>query len=232
MNKKLMILVAGALTALAFMALAGAASAKETKLKCEGAGECTFTVDPNLAVEPEFSLLGGDTVKCKGGASGSGAVTGLDANRESTTSTVQLLFKECKEQNTIFHFNCQNTATNGNITTNVMTVHNIALPGTPNEAGVLLTNAGVSFSCAGGFVPTVVTGNVIGEYENKCGSTSTGKQLKLNFTVAAHGTQTDRTYTGTSYDLEGMTKEKPYETAAQTGTGTLTFNQNVELTCA
>src|SRR6185503_10397480 len=132
MNKKLMILVAGALTALAFMSLAGAASAKETKVKCEGAGECTYTV---AGAESRFSLAGGDTVWCSS-VEGNGSVTGLNAERESTTSSVQLLFKGCKEQATIFHFSCSNTATAGNVTTNVMTAHNVALPAAsaPNEA--------------------------------------------------------------------------------------------------
>jgi hypothetical protein len=231
MNKKLMLLVAGALTALAFMSLAGAASAKETKLKCEGAGACKYTIHGG---ESRFSLHGGDTVWCTT-VEGEGEVTGLDANRESTTSNVELSFTGCKEQATIFHFACSNTATSGKVTTNTMVAHNIALPGTPTEAGVLLTNAGVTFTCAGGFASTQVTGSVIGEYEKKCGPESTGTVQKLEFKVPAHGTENDRVWTGVNYDLEGKTSHTgggSYETAAQSGTGTLTFNQNVELTCA
>jgi hypothetical protein len=231
MNKKLMILVAGALTALAFMSLAGAASAKETKLKCEGAGACTFTATSG---ETKFSIQGGDTVACSA-SSGSGQVTGLDANRESTTSTVQLLFTGCKEQNTIFKFNCQNTATNGNITTNVMTVHNIALPGTPTGAGALLTNAGVTFTCAGGFASTEVTGSIIGEYEKECGPESTNTKQTINFGTSGDGVQNDTSYTGTTFNLLGKTNHASggtNVTGAQSGTGTLAFNQSVELTCA
>jgi hypothetical protein len=232
MNKKLMILVAGALTALAFMSLAGAASAKETKLKCEGAAgsECTFVASGGVT---KFSIVGGDTVECTT-VSGSGAVTGLDANRESTTSTVQLLFAGCVELNSGFKFKCTNTATAGNITTNVMTGHSVALS-TGTEAGVLLTNAGVTFTCAGGFASTQVTGNILGESETKCG-TNTGTVQKQVFNTTGDGVQSLTTYTGTTFKLEGKTKHtqvgSEYANAAQSGTGILTFNQNVELTCA
>jgi len=229
MSKKLMLLVAGALMALAFTSLAGTAAAKETKLKCEGAGACTFTASGG---ETKFSIVGGDTVLCTG-VSGSGSVTNLDAERESTTSTVQLLFTNCKEQNTVFHFACSNTATAGNVTTNVMTAHNIAITG-GTEAGVLLTNAGVTFTCAGGFASTQVTGSIIGESETKC-NTNTGTVQKQNFETTGDGVQSLTTYTGSTFKLEGKTSHTSggtYANASQKGTGTLTFNQSVILTCA
>jgi hypothetical protein len=230
MNKKLMLLVVGALTALAFTALAGTATAKETKLKCEGAGACTFTASGGATA---FSIVGGDTVVCSG-VTGGGEVTGLNAERESSTSNVQLLFTGCKEQNTIFKFNCQNQATAGNVTTNVMISHSIALPGTTNEAGVLLTNAGVTFTCAGGFASTQVTGSIIGESETKC-NTNTGTVQRQNFLATGDGVQALTTYTGSTFKLEGKTSHSSggtYANASQSGTGTLTFNQNVILTCA
>ncbi|HSS43098.1 MAG TPA: hypothetical protein VLK37_11195 [Solirubrobacterales bacterium] len=230
MNKKLMILVAGALTALAFMALAGAASAKETKIKCEGAGKCTFTASGGVT---NFSIANGDTVRCES-VSGGGEVTPLDAEREGTTSNVQLLFHGCKEQATIFHFACTNTATSGTITTNVMVGHSIALPAAASGAGVLLTNAGVTFTCAGGFASTQVTGSIIGESETKCGENTSTIQKQV-FTTTGDGAQKFTTYTGSTFKLEGKTNHSSggvYETAAQDGTGTLTFNQNVILTCA
>jgi hypothetical protein len=229
MSKKLMLLVAGALMALAFTALAGTAAAKETKLKCEGTGECTFTASGGVT---NFSIVGGDTVKCTS-VSGGGSVTSLDAERESTTTSVQLLFEGCKEQNTIFHFNCQNTATNGNVTTNVMVGHNIALP-TGTEAGVLLTNAGVTFTCAGGFASTQVTGSIIGESETKCGENTSTEQKQV-FNTSGDGAQALTSYTGSTFALEGKTSHTgsgSYATAAQSGTGTLKFNQSVILTCA
>jgi hypothetical protein len=230
MNKKLMLLGVGALTALAFTALTSAAAANETKLKCEGVGACTFNV---IGSNFRLSTTSGDTIWCSS-EEGNGEVTGLNAERESTTSNLQLLYTGCKEQNTIFHFACSNTATSGNITTNVMVMHGIALPGTPNEAGVLLTNAGETFTCAGGFASTQVTGSVIGEYETKC-NTNTGTTQNLLFLASAHGFQQDRIYTGNFVDLEGKTSHTGsgnYETLALQDTTTLTFNQNVILTCA
>lgn len=241
MSKKLMLLVAGALMALAFTALPGAASAKETNLKCEGEGKCTFSVSSPPLSEKEgttpvtnFSIAGGDTVQCAS-VSGSGEAINLNAERESTTSTVQLLFTGCKEQNTIFHFNCQTAgAATGNITTNVMTGHNIAIE-SGTKAGVLLTNAGVTFSCAGGFASTQVTGSIIGESETACG-TNTNFVQKQVFKTTGDGAQALTTYTKNTFKLEGKTSHtsegSTYSAAAQDGTGILTFNQNVILTCA
>jgi hypothetical protein len=216
--------------ALAFTSLAGTAAAKETKLKCEGEGDCTFTASGGVT---NFSIVGGDTVRCES-VSGSGEVTGFDAERESATSNVELTFKGCKEQNTAFHFNCQNTETNGNITTSVMTGHNIAIE-TGTKAGVLLTNAGVTFKCSGGFEETQVTGNIIGESETACG-TNTSTVQKQVFRTTADGVQALRTYTGNTFRLEAKTNHSnplsKYVEAAQDGTVTLTFKQNVILTCA
>jgi len=230
MNKKLMLLAVGALAALAFTALPGAASAKETKIKCEGEGICSFTVSGG---ETKFSIVGGDTVKCTG-LSGNGSVSNLDSSRESTTSTVQLLFTNCREQNSGFQFTCTNTATAGNVTTNVMTGHSVALPGTATEAGVLLTNVGVTFTCAGGHPPTQVTGSIIGESETKCG-TNTGTVQKQVFSTTGDGVQSLTTWTGSTFRLQGKINHSTggtYANAAESGTGTVTFNQDVELTCA
>jgi hypothetical protein len=231
MSKKMLLLVIGVFTALAFTALSGAATAKEVVIKCEVQNACPIIIVFNK--ETSFSIAGGDTVKCEAG-SGSGEMTGLNAERESSTSQVQLLYTGCKEQNTIFHFACSNTATAGNITTNVMTVHNVALPGTTNGVGVLMTNAGTTFTCAGGFASTQVTGSLIGEFENKC-NTNTGTEQKVNFTTTGDGAQSLTTYTGTTFRLEGKTSHSSggsYANAAQSGTMTMTFNQNVILTCA
>lgn len=230
MNKKLMMIVAGALTALAFTALASTASAQETAVKCETGSPCTFTVTG--VGNTVFSIVGGDTVSCTG-TTGSGAITPLNASKESTTGNVQLKFTGCKETTSGFNFACNSSGqASGTITTNSMISHSISLPGTPNGAGVLLTGANTEFSCAGGFASTLTTDNVIGEYETACGAASTGSTQKINFVVEKHGFQTDRTYTGVTYDLKARTNTGAYATAAQSGTGILDFNQNVELTCS
>ncbi|HSS42859.1 MAG TPA: hypothetical protein VLK37_09985 [Solirubrobacterales bacterium] len=234
MNKKLMLLVVGALTALAFTALPGAASAKETALKCEKA-PCTFEVSGGVS---EFSTAGGDTVKCES-VTGSGGAINLNAENETTTTTVQLLFHGCKEQATIFHFACSNTATSGTVTTDPITGHLIALPEAASGNGVLLTDQHTTFTCAGGFARTTVTGSVIGENEAKCGEPASTDQ-KLDFKATAHGQQKFKTWTGNTYDLIAATNHiqtgsgttTGYETASQTGTGTLTWNTKVQVTCA
>ncbi|HSS41940.1 MAG TPA: hypothetical protein VLK37_05235 [Solirubrobacterales bacterium] len=238
MSKKLMLLAAGALTVVAFTALPSVSSAKETQIKCLGAGACTYTV---AAGESKFSTTSGDTVSCTS-VTGNGSQT-LDANRESTTGEVQLLFHGCKETTTIFKFNCSTPGQpTGTIKPEPMVTHNItdeATFGANVKVGVLLTNAKVTFTCAGGFAATTVTGNVIGTLDENCVGRPASNIVKQSFnTTGVHGQQDHKLYTGVNYDLIGMTNHPTtpttggtYETAAQTGTGTLTFNQNVEITC-
>jgi hypothetical protein len=235
MNKKLMLLALGALAALAFTALPGAASAKETALKCEKS-PCTFTIHGGVS---EFSTPAPDTVKCTS-VTGSGEAINLVSN-ETTTFKVSLKFHECKEQNTIFKFACTTPGQpSGTIVSNTITGHFVALEKVhaESENGVLLTDSKGTFTCAGGFARTTVTGNVIGENEEKCNSAATATQ-KLNFVASKHGTQKIETWTGGTYDLIGATNhnETPtatgsYETAAQSGTGFITWNQKVQVTCA
>jgi hypothetical protein len=228
MSRKLTLIAAGALVAFAIAALPGAASAQEKKLKCEGAGACTYTVSGG---ESRFSTKGGDTIWCSS-VTGSGEVTGLDAERESGTGAVRLLFHGCKEQATIFHFACTSPGqASGTVTTNSMVTH-IVIIISPGTFGFLLTGANVTLTCAGGFASTAVTGNALGELDQACGST--GSTVKVNFASSSHGVQSRSEYTGVKYDLEAKTSHSgggSYETAAQTGTATLTFNQNVVVTC-
>jgi hypothetical protein len=233
MNKKLMLLAVGTLAALAFTALPGAASAEETALKCLGAGSCTYTI---AGGEGSFSLSNGDTLYCTS-VTGNGQITGLNAERESTTNTTQLLFHGCKETNTIFHFACTSPGfPSGTMTTNVTVGHSVRLNSSeaPNEAGILITNVNMTMTCAGGFAATTKTGNLIGEMEKKCGAESRGREIKGEFRSPGHGMQTPKVYTGKTYDLEAATNHSgggAYSTVGLIGTGTITFNQEVELTC-
>jgi hypothetical protein len=229
-KQKMMPLVAGTLTALAIVALAGTASAKETHLKCEGTGACTFSVS---GFPTNISLAAGDTVKCSS-VLGNGEVTGLDAIRESTTGTVQLLFTDCREKDSGFNFTCSNTKSAGNITTSTMTMHFVGLTAL-SQAGVLMTNAGVTFTCAGGFAATQLTGNLIGEYESGC-NFNTGSIQGIRFSTFEHGAQSLTIYTGSIFRLEGKAAhsnpESAYLNAALSGSYNFSFNQNVILTCS
>jgi hypothetical protein len=237
MSKKLMLLAAGALTVVAFTALPSVSSAKETQIKCLGAGACTYKV---TAGDSRFSTKSGDTLLCTS-VSGNGSLA-LDANREATTGQVELLFHNCKEQNTIFKFNCTTPGQpTGTIKPEPITTHNITDEGTFGEnvkVGTLLTNVKATFTCAGGFAATTVTGNVIGTLDENCVGRAASTIVKQNFGATSHGEQEHKFWTGVNYDLIAMTSHPTtptvggtYETAAQTGTGTLTFNQNVEITC-
>jgi hypothetical protein len=237
MSKKLMMLAAGALSVLAFTALPSAASAGEWHLKCEKF-PCTFTV---AGGESRFSETAGGTVWCSS-VTGAGEVTKAAVEptlkeNESTTGTVRLLFHGCKEQATIFHFACTSAGQpSGTVTTNVMTTHNVWLTHGTTKPGVAITNANTTFTCAGGFAASTVTGTVLGElHEPQCKVASATQ--KQNFTSTSHGHQTWKQITGTGPILDLITSTNhtnavpTYETAAQTGTGTLTFNQKVTPTC-
>jgi hypothetical protein len=238
MSKKLMLLAAGALTVVAFTALPSVSSAKEAQIKCLGAGACTYTV---AAGESKFSTFPKeDTLSCTS-VTGTGDLT-LDANREATTGNVQLLFHGCKETNTVFKFNCTTPGQpTGTIKPEPMVTHNItdeATFGANVKVGVLLTNVKATFTCAGGFAATTVTGNVIGTLNENCVGRAASPIVKQKFGATSHGQQDHKLWTGVNYDLMGMTNHPTtptvggtYETAAQTGEGTLTFNQNVEITC-
>jgi len=237
MSKKLMLLAAGALTVVAFTALPSVSSAKETQIKCLGAGACTYTV---AAGESKFSRVGDDTVTCTS-VTGTGSLT-LDANREATTGTVQLLFHGCRETNTVFKFNCTTPGQpTGTIKPESMVTHNItdeATFGANVKVGVLLTNAKATFTCAGGLAATTVTGNVIGTLAENCVGRAASPIVKQNFGATGAGLQDHKLWTGVNHDLTAVTNHPAtpsvggtYETAAQTGEGTLTFNQNVEITC-
>jgi hypothetical protein len=231
MRKTLSLIAIGVAAVLAVTMLPGSAAAKETKLKCEGAGACTFTATGG---ETNISIVGGDTVKCTG-VTGNGEVSGLNAERESTTDIIIFLYTGCKEQNTAFHFTCSNTGTAGNITSNLLVTHFIEVPLVFfTLVAVLETNVNLTFTCAGGFASTQVTGSLIGEWENKC-NTNTGTVQKQIFSTTGDGAQSVTTYTGSTFKLEGKTSHSSggtYANAAISGTTTLTYNQNVILTCA
>jgi hypothetical protein len=233
MSKKLTLNVFGVLAALALTALPGAASAKETALKCEKT-PCTFTVAGGATT---ISSVSGDTVSCTS-VTGSGKAINL-GNLETTTTEESFIYHGCKETTTIFKFACTTPGQpSGTITSNSMTGHIVALPGATNEAGILLTDVKTTFTCAGGFARTTITGYLIGEFETKCG-TPAGTTRKLNFETVGHGAQKLTIYTGATFNLidatnhnETPTATSGYETAAESWTGTINFNQSFQLTCS
>jgi hypothetical protein len=237
MNKKLMLLVAGAIAALSFTALAGAASAKETALKCEKT-PCTFTVHGGIA--EISSTPSNDTLRCET-VTGSGEAINLNSEDETTTIKVSLIYHGCKEQATIFKFACTSAGQpSGTIASSAVTGHLVALEKAvaPTENGVLLTDLKTTLTCAGGFARSTITGNLIGENEAKCGEVASTTQ-KWNFEATGDGKQKITTWTGKTFNLLYATNHNTtptatsgYETAAKSGTTTLTWNQKVQVTCA
>jgi hypothetical protein len=228
MSKKLMLLAAGILSALAFTALPSVASAGTSTLHCAKL-PCTGTVTGGVA--KLSTTPGGKTVECT-------SITGNTTQPAltSTTGTAQLTFHECRERTSGFGFSCTGTGQpTRTIQTNVMTTDFVRLETVaPFTPGVLMTGVSVTFTCAG-FQNFTVTGNVIGELEEastKCGVAT--KTLKLSFVATSHGQQKWKKVTtaGTEFDLTSNNHAGgAYETAAQEGTGTITWPENVTLTC-
>ncbi len=235
MSKKLMLLAAGALAALAFTALPSAASAGEWEHHCTSTGgvaeECTgMTIAGGAA---ELSNDNHEPVSCT-------AVSGTaSAEKTGKTGKVELSFTGCKETVTFFQFSCSNTATSGKITTNEMTSHNVYLE--PNTAaqtkpGLLLTGANVTFECAG-FAKKTVTGNIIGIITNpNCTSAITSETIKFEKLGAATGTTQEWeqvTTSGTFFDLISGPDPSDSTTSSQKGEGTITTKatQHIRNTC-
>jgi hypothetical protein len=228
MSKKLMLLAAGALTALAFAALPAVASAGEYILDCEtGAGKvCEGTVAGGAS---SLSNGAGETITCTG-VEGTATATG-----GTSTGTLSLIFVGCHETVTIFHFTCNSSGlAAGRIATGSLQSHVINIEHGGTTPGILVTNANVTFECTG-FSKKTVTGNVIGHLENpQCNTFAVAHTA--NFTASAHGIQayTQVTTTGTIQDLiQNNDAGGAYQTSAQVGTGTITWKagDKVNITC-
>ncbi len=235
MSKKLMLIAAGALAALAFTALPSAASAGEFEHHCTSTGgvaqECTgMTIAGGAA---ELSNDNHEAVTCT-------AVTGTaTAAKTGTTGSAKLTFTGCKETVTFFQFSCTNTGTSGKIESNSMVTHNVYLePNTQAQTkpGLLLTGANVTFECAG-FAKKTVTGNIIGIITNpNCTSAITSFEVNFKKLGAATGTTQEWeqiTTSGTFFDLISGPDPSDSTTSSQTGEGTITTKagQHIRFTC-
>ncbi len=235
MSKKLMLLAAGALAALAFTVLPVAASAGEFEHHCTSTGgvaeECTgMTIAVGVI---EYSNDNHEAITC---SSATGTAT---AAKTGTTGTAKLTFTGCKETVTFFQFSCSNTATAGKVETNTLTSHNIYLePNTQAQTkpGLLLTGVNVTFTCAG-FATKTLTGNIIGIITNpNCTSAVTSMTVKFEKLGAATGTTQEWeqiTTSGTFFDLISGPDPSDSTTSALKGEGTITTKagQHIRLTC-
>jgi hypothetical protein len=226
MNKKLMLLAAGALAALAFAALPAVASAGEYTADCESGTQCQAAITGGAAA---LGNTNGETVSCT-------SVVGTNTTTSGTsTGHIELTFRGCKETVTFFRFSCNNSALpSGELKTNRMTYHIVNLESAENKTpGVVITGANVTFNCAGAFLKTV-TGDIVGHIENpNCGNFQSATNVV--FEATQHGQQkyTQITTGGSIFDLISNNDTGTYLTSSQTGTGTLTAEggNNVKITC-
>jgi len=224
MNKKLMLLAAGALAAVALAALPAMASAGEFSADCKSGANCSGKISGG---EAEIENNKGERVKCTG--------TEGTANVSHGTSTgqVNLIFTNCREQVTIFKFTCTNTATAGKIETGSLQTHLIYIEPQEKTPGFLITSLNVTFNCAG-WAKMTVTGSLIGHIENpNCGSFKPSHQVE--FARNGIGEQTYWTITTTGagyYPISNKDIGDTYLESSITATGTFTWtNDEVKLTC-
>jgi hypothetical protein len=188
MTKKLMLLAAGALAALAFAALPAGASAEEVQAHC-AALPCEAVVQSTG--NAQLFDTNGNEVLCK-------KTTG-SVKQEALTSTtvkVSLTFDECNNT-------CENDGAGKiKMEPDPVTGHLITIvKGDPTKVGVLLTNIHTTFKCAFGLITKTVTGNIIGTITNpQCGVAAT--HHTISFTQTQNGHQTHKTWTGGTFDLD------------------------------
>jgi hypothetical protein len=232
MSKKLMLLAAGALTALAFAALPAVSSAGEFEAHCEGAAICEGTITSGgNPVTYELENSNGQRIRCT-------ELTGNTSFTSTTkTGTATLDFGNCREQETFFKFSCNTPGKpTGTIHVPGLTYHlvnlNDPLKGEANTPGIAFTDVTTTFTCAG-FEDKTVTGDVLGHIENLCNSSST--TTLVNFEAAASPTGTQKyetiTKTGVDLDLKSGNHANDTLTSSQVGTGIIHWNKPVQITC-
>ncbi|HEX3043012.1 MAG TPA: hypothetical protein VHP56_13075 [Solirubrobacterales bacterium] len=228
MSKKLMLLAAGVLSALAVAALPAIASAQEYEVHCP-TGVCTGSIT-GLASEHAIELENDAKEK----VSAAEVKGNIEISKSTTTTaTVSLEFREVRETISGFKFKCNTAgAESGVIKTGPLVGHFVNLTTGGTNPGILLTNINVTFTCAGGLSTKTVTGNIIGTItEPNCNKPTTTNKVTFNIKSGTPGTQEHLLYTGTAFDLISGPHANDTTTSAQTGHGNVKWNQDVELTC-
>lgn len=230
MSKKLMLLAAGALTALAFAALPALASAEEYQVHCPTA-PCVGSISGK---DSEHAIrLENDKGEKIDAAAVSGTVS-IGAGT-TTTATTELIFTGSKETISGFNFSCKSAgAAAGEIKTGSIPLHFVNLTKGGTNPGVLLTNINVTLECAAGIVTKTVTGNIIGTITTaNCNNPSASNVVTFNISPTVLGTQEHELYTGTAFDLISGTHAADTTTSAQTGRGNITWQagNNPTITC-
>jgi hypothetical protein len=194
MNKKMMLL-ATALTALAFAALPAVASAGTPETHCPG-GSASCAIEISGGISEWTRTSNSLHIECTGLA-GTGTMG-------TTGGTIVLSFSGCKEE---FFGKCGTVSSgSGVITTTTLPYDNVYTADNKTSPGVLITPAAgtshlMTFKCGDG--THVVSGNgLIGSLSAPfCGSSAA--TLGLSFSQSSKGHQTHRQITGTGaiFDL-------------------------------
>jgi len=216
MNKRLILTIAAALTAVPFLLLPNAASAGFFGSRCSGTSTCVGAISAtgNMVFEESSGLR----ITC----SEAGGSASFFEN--TSTGEARLLLAGCKES--VFGTNCGNTVTAGQITTNNLSSHLIYLEQDKSIKGLLLTGLNVTLSCTSGAIKKTITGNVMGEIENpECGVFRTHHTVLFEAGIST-GSQrwTSITTSGTIFDLT-MNNDSggAYSTTSLSGTVHITY---------
>jgi len=225
MNKKLMLLAAGTLIALAFAALPALASAGEYEAHCVGAHECVGEITGGA-----LSLVSdnGDTITC----SAVGGTTRFTTT--TTTGTDNLHLSGCREHVTFFTFQCNSAgAAAGTISVSNLTYHLISLEHGGTTPGIKFTNISVTYECTG-FSKKTMTGSLVGHLESASCNTETKTHSVTFEQGATTGSQKYKqvTTTGTETDLIANNDAGgSYTTMAIICTWTIHWDHDVKITC-
>jgi len=230
MSKKLMLLAAGALTALAFAALPAVASAGEWVMDCPGGAKtCNFTTSGGHA---ELRAEGEPTITCTS-STGSGSVS-----EGGKTGTFGLTFKGCTAT-LFFTVSCNSAgAASGEIKVASSVSHNVYLEPNKTTPGLLVTPATTEIICAG-FSNITVTGNgLIGHLReltpgvSNCSKESETWNVDFKADPANSKTQDWEQVTteGTFYDLHAVTSST-VRTAVMVASGQIKFVGKSKVTC-
>ena len=217
MSKKIMLLALAAVSAAVFALPSMAVAAEEdVPLHLTTKPTAVNTIAGGVAT---LQSTGGLKVVCQ-------EVSGTASWESTTTGKIKLAFKkDCTEN--LFGTECTS------IETTELQFHLLTLTG--SLPGVLITPNGThfaTFTCTGGFVKVVVTGNgILGKITAPaCGGEASKATMKFE---QAGGVQSQKTVVGTatSYHLNSSTNGGAATEAGQSGEGSITFESPKKLEC-
>jgi len=224
MTKILMLLAAGALTALAFTALPALASAGEYEVHCQGAATCEGVIAGG-GVQITNSTGEGMTCETLGGNTSFSTTT--------TTGTVNLVLTGCREVVTAFKATCTSPGyAGGEIRVNNLTYHIVNLEDSESVPGTAFTNVNITANCRF----HTFTGSLFGRIEEPTSicnlAVSTHRAVFEGGAITGSQKYSQITATGEQTDLTSrLFLGKTYYTTALVATWTVHWDHPVKVTC-